>query len=319
MLYSRQFIAHYCLFTLLLIALIGCSSKSTLSNTNPLLSLSEGRYGHTVANDGEKIYVFGGTTASGLSGDIEIFTPQSTSTQVLKRKLIPRRYASAVWDGEESIYIIGGVSAEDRRRHLQSAVEVFNTRTQEVTLVSSHSRATRMNTAVYANGKIYVLGGTTAHPGVRGGLKHVAWLSVFDTQTGVWSELPDMPIAFSTKAVARDGNIYIAGGFDGNQHNAFYEYATDSGQWQQLPQLPVETSAHSIAIVNSSLYTFGNYDELGQTLRYDFATSQWSDAELPFKPSRHNASTTLGDSIVVVGGCVSGRNSYLSDIQSFTL
>ena len=39
-------------------------------------TLAEARYGHSVANDGDKIYVFGGTTNDGFSGDIEIIDPQ---------------------------------------------------------------------------------------------------------------------------------------------------------------------------------------------------------------------------------------------------
>ncbi|MDY6928162.1 MAG: kelch repeat-containing protein [Pseudomonadota bacterium] len=282
-------------------------------------TLSEARYGHSVANDGEKIYVFGGTTSSGFSGDIEIIDPQTQKSQILKNKLIPRRYFSAVWDGKESVYIIGGMSLEGRRPFLQSAVEVFNTRTHEVTQAPSHIRATRMNTAVYLDDKIYVFGGATAGAGLRKGLKHVAWVSVYDTRTHQWTESDDMPVAFASEAVIYNNAIYLAGGFNGRkQFKTFYEFMPGSSQWRELTSLPIETSAHCMTIIKNNLYTFGNYDELEQTLRYNFDTGLWSNANLPLLPRRHAASTTLGNDIYVIGGTVSRIDLYVDSVQVFS-
>tara|TARA_Y100000310_G_scaffold298256_1_gene332059 strand:+ start:802 stop:1788 length:987 start_codon:yes stop_codon:yes gene_type:complete len=282
-------------------------------------TLAEARYGHSVANDGDKIYVFGGTTNDGFSGDIEIIDPQTKKSQLLKNKLIPRRYFSAVWDGKESVYIIGGMSLESRRPYLQSAVEVFNTRTHEVTQAPSHTRATRMNTAVYSDDKIYVFGGTTAGAGLRKGLKHVAWVSVYDTKTQQWTESDDMPLAFATEAVVYKNAIYLAGGFNGRkQFDTFYEFTPASSQWRELTPLPVETSAHSMTIINNNLYTFGNYDEMEQTLRYNFDTGHWSNANLPLAPRRHTASTTLGNDIYVIGGTEGRSGLFIDSVQIFT-
>ena len=310
---------------IVLLFITGCSATPPSEPVgNPVaeaqeFALSEARYGHSVANDGKKIYVFGGTTSSGFSGDIEIIDPQTKKSQLLKNKLIPRRYFSAVWDGKESVYIIGGMSLEGRRPYLQSAVEVFNTRTQEVTQAPSHTRATRMNTAVYSDDKIYVFGGTTAGAGLRKGLKHVAWVSVYDTKTQQWTESDDMPLAFATEAVVYKNAIYLAGGFNGRkQFDTFYEFTPASSQWRELTPLPVETSAHSMTIINNNLYTFGNYDEMEQTLRYNFDTGHWSNANLPLAPRRHTASTTLGNDIYVIGGTEGRSGLFIDSVQIFT-
>jgi len=321
MMLIRQSSKLCALLAITLLTLIGCKAtpQDNMTAKAQEFTLSEARYGHSVANDGEKIYVFGGTTSSGFSGDIEIIDPQTKTSQLLKNKLLPRRYFSAVWDGKESVYIIGGMSLEGRRPYLQSAVEVFNTRTHEVTQAPSHTRATRMNTAVYLDDKIYVFGGSTAITGLRKGLKHVAWVSVYDTRTQQWTESDDMPVAFATEAVIYNNAIYLAGGFNGRkQFDTFYEFTPGSSQWRELTSLPVETSAHSLTVINNHLYTFGNYDELGQTLRYNFDTGLWSNANLPLAPRRHTASTTLGNDIYVIGGTAGRSDLYIDSVQVFT-
>ena len=314
---------------IVLLFITGCNTtppSETIGNPVGILTarsqeftLAEARYGHSVANDGEKIFVFGGTTSSGFSGDIEIIDPQTNTSLLLKSKLIPRRYFSAVWDGRESVYIIGGMSLEGRRPYLQSAVEVFNTRTHEVTQAPSHTRATRMNTAVYSDDKIYVFGGTTASAGLRKGLKHVPWVSVYDTKTQQWTESDEMPVAYATEAVVYNNAIYLAGGFNGRkQFDTFYQFIPASSQWRELTSLPVETSAHAMTVINNDLYTFGNYDELEQTLRYNFDTGQWSNANLPLVPRRHAATTTLGSDIYMIGGTVSRSDLFVDSVQIFT-
>ena len=147
------------LITLLLMALSGCSSKPVLKAEQ--LSLSTARYGHAAINDGNKIYVLAGANKSGFLSDIEIIEPILETTEVLKNKLIPRRYFSAVWDGKHSIYILGGVSLEDKKFRYEKRVEVFNTITHEVSFAQPLPAPTRINSAVFLNGRVFVFGGAT--------------------------------------------------------------------------------------------------------------------------------------------------------------
>lgn len=322
--FIRQLTGGFWLF-LLFSGLTACSStpniqaEPALQTQAQTFALQEGRFGHSVVSDGEKLYVFGGSSQYGLTGSIEIIAPATQQTQHLEAKITPRRYFSAVWDGKESIYLIGGISSHEGRPYLQTEVEVFNTRTLKVSRVASHHRATRMNTAVYLHEKIYVFGGEAQKRSVRGNKSFVPWVSVYDINTNTWSELADMPRAQSTKAVVKGNTIYLAGGFNGKrQFDTFYQFTPDTSEWLSLPVMPVATSAHSMAVLHNSLYTFGNYDQLDQTLRYDFGSGQWTTIQLPFKPSRHNDSVTIADTIYVVGGNLSSKDSYLNYVQTFT-
>jgi|TARA_Y100001968_G_scaffold269637_1_gene260522 N-acetylneuraminic acid mutarotase len=73
-----------------------------------------------------------------------------------------------------------------------------------------------------------------------------------------------------------------------------------------------------MTVINNNLYTFGNYDKLEQTLRYNFDTGHWSNANLPLVPRRHTASTTLGNGIYVIGGTVSRADLFVDSVQIFT-
>ncbi|MDC8830575.1 Kelch repeat-containing protein [Alteromonas gilva] len=314
-----QLLRRFSFILLFVAAISGCSAIPEPTPEGTSFTMTTGRYGHATVTDGKSLFVLGGSTDKGLSGDIEIINPQSSTSELLKDKIIPRRYFSAVWDGEESIYIIGGISAHEGRPYLQTAVEVFNVRTHEVKLTQAHDRATRGNTAVLADNKIYVFGGETAGKKLRNALLYVPWVSVFDTNTQTWAALPDMPVALSTRAAAYNGDIYITGGFDGRrQYRDFYKFDLSSMNWSAMPDMPVATSAHSVVATKDGLYTFGDYDQLDQVLYFDFARATWLNAALPFKPSRHNASAAIVDKIFVTGGNVRSRDSHLNAVQVFT-
>ena len=252
------------LITLLLIILTGCSSKPDL-NSEPL-SLSTARYGHAAVNDGSKIYVLAGANKSGFLSDIEIIEPLLGKKEVLKNRLIPRRYFSAVWDGKHSIYILGGVSIEDKKFRYEKRVEVFNTITHDVSFAQPLPAPTRINSAVFLNGSVFVFGG--AYPS-KGQLKASQIVAVLNIAQKKWVRAADMPTAKTTRAVVRDGLIYVVGGYDRTSSlDVFEKFDPQLNKWESLPTMPVGISAHSLTIVKDKLFVFGNYNNLNSTYSY---------------------------------------------------
>ncbi|WP_407919549.1 kelch repeat-containing protein [Cognaticolwellia mytili] len=145
---------------LVTLTLSGCATQP-VAGTNSF-SLKTARYGHAAVNDGNKIYVIAGSNKANFLSGIEIIAPKTKEIQVLADKIIPRRYFSAVWDGHHSIYIIGGISLQNKQYKYEDRVEIFNTQTHEVTLGKNIPVSARINTAVFSNKRIFVLGG--AHP-----------------------------------------------------------------------------------------------------------------------------------------------------------
>ncbi len=295
--------------------LAGCSSKSDVDPD--ALSLSTARYGHAAVNDGEKIYVLAGGSKSGFLSDIEIIEPISGKTKVLYNKLIPRLYFSAIWDGKHSIYILGGMSIKHSKLRFEKRVEIFNTITHEVSFAQPLPAPTRINSAVFLNGNIFVFGGS--YPS-KGKLKASPAVSVFKVAQEKWLRAADMPTAKATRAVVKDGLIYVVGGYDGTSSlNVFEQFDPQLNKWQSLPSMPVGISAHSLSLINNKLFVFGNYNDLKSTYVYDFQTQTWQKIDIGYKASRHNATTTLGDTTYVIGGTTGSKGPFLDSIQTFKL
>jgi len=299
-----------CCMLISLIAIAGCSS------TQNELSLNEKRYGHAVVNDSKKIFVFAGSNRSGFLGDVEIIDPSTGHIEVLSNHVIPRRYFSAVWDGNQSIYLIGGISRKDGVGRLENRVEVFNTKTYEVTQAKPIPSPTRINTAVWLNDRIYVIGGTEFY---KRRLTPSAQTLSYNPKLDEWSKHANMPTAKTTRAVAKDGYIYTIGGYDRwAAINVFERYDPDADQWHTLDPLPFNVSAHSATILGDDLYIFGDYKRLTATYSYNFTTQKWKNITIGYKASRHNAATTIDDTIYVIGGNVAGNGPFLDYIQKFS-
>lgn len=307
-------------FILALISLFisGCSSTSSIKQkVTDNMSLKQARFGHAMVNDGQKLYVIGGGNKGDFIADIEIIDPKTQTVEVLKGKLIPRRYFSAVWDGEHSIYIIGGASYENRRYRLEHRVEVFNTLTKEVTFVSSLPLPTRLNSAVYKDGKIYNFGGSY----VRNKRRKVADLvAVYDVASNVWTKAATMPTAKETRAFVKGDYIYLLGGYNYRSGlDTFERFDPKLNEWTTLPALPRKISAHSVSVVEDKLFVFGDYNELNLNYSYDFNSQVWQKLDVGYKPSRHNAATALADTIYVTGGNIGGNGPFLDYVQVFAV
>jgi len=280
-------------------------------------SLSTARFGHASVNDGKNLYVLAGSNKSGFLSDIEIIDPVTKKIEVLENKLIPRRYFSAVWDGKHSIYIVGGVSVKRKRLYFEKRVEVFNTITKQVSFAPSLPTPTRINSVVFLKGNIFVFGGT--YP-TDGGLIPSSVVTVLKISENKWVRAADMPTAKSTRAVERNGLIYVVGGYNTKTAlNVFEQFDPRLNQWKTLPPLPVKISAHSVSLVDDKLFVFGNYNSLQSTYSYDFLSQKWQEVFIGYKASRHNAATTLNNITYVTGGTLTGKGPFLDYIQTFNL
>lgn len=305
---------HHLFFTLLLFVVMGCTSKPSLPTG--ALSLETARYGHAVVSDASKIYVLAGANRSGLLSDIEIIDPVTSKIRVLKNHLIPRRFFSAVWDGDHSIYILGGKSKKNGRYLYQDKVEIFDTITHQVSYAKPMPFASRFNTAVFSKGNIFSIGGSSVK------LKQFranSTVGVYNLGKNEWKRIADMPTAKATRAIVKDNQIYLVGGYDEKSAlNVFERFDITTGQWQSLAALPEKISAHSLTLANNKLFVFGDYKQLQLTYSYDFETENWEKMDVSFKASRHNAATSIGGSTYVIGGTTNGSNA-LDYIQKFQL
>ncbi len=281
-------------------------------------SLEVARFGAAVVNDGRYVYTIGGGGhPEKASNSIEIYDPLTNRTELLEDIIIPRFYHSAVFDGEESIYIIGGVGLDEtiQRRRSRTQVEVFNIRTRKVHQLKPFGWATRINTVQIKDNMIYVLGGSYM---TASGEVFSDRMFKYDIEAGRWSQANQMPMPKVTKSAIYGDWLYTVGGYDGDKALASFErYNLTENRWEVLPDLPKGISAHALTVNSDKLYTFGNYDSLSDCFSYDFNTQVWQQESCGLKPIRHAAVTTLNGVSYVVGGTVTGRGPHKDYIQVF--
>lgn len=305
----------------LLIFISACSSQLQQSQIDQFV-LPEGLYGHAVVNNGDKIFVLAGSRERGFSRDILILDPKTRLLVQLKDKLLPRRYHSAVWDGADSIYIVGGVSHWKGRVKLEPSVEVYNITTQEVKIIGEMPVPRRFGSAVYMDGKIIVSGGGILSRKNRADVEVIAsnTVAIFDIKTNTWRKGADLPFSASTRTVALDKQIYAIGGYDGkNAYAHFSRYDPMLNIWTELPNLPQALSAHSVVATEDKIYTFGDYSDLSASYVYDPTDKTWQKSAFKYQASRHNAATSVDGKIYIIGGNVGSNGPFLTSIQIFTL
>ena len=300
----------------LILFLTGCATQSN----KPNIELSQARFGLAAVNDGQRIYVLGGA-GKNMSGTttVEIIDPTTGQIEVLENAITSRFYHSAVFDGDESIYLIGGVGESTffpGEVFRNPTFEVFNTKTKSVTRLGSFRMPTRINTAQYHQGKIYVLGGSQH---LRKGTKYIDDVFIYDIKTKVWRVGAKMPKGKATKSVIFDDWLYTVGGYDGKASlSSFERYSLSENRWETLPDLPKGISAHAVTVNNGKLYSFGNYNSLTDCFSYDFATQIWQQLDCGLSPVRHAGATTLNGVSYIIGGTVTGGPPHVNKVQAYT-
>lgn len=158
------------------------------------------------------------------------------------------------------------------------------------------------NTATAAaDGKIYVIGGTTTVESLWGYAYNVPTEKVmaYDAAMGTWSLLAPLPQPITqATAAAVDGKIYLFGGDDWYGYLdtvLVYDIAADT--WSNLSTIPDGGRAYaSAAAIDGRIYLSGNQDDERVLDIFDTATATWSQTS-PMQHMRYElgvVATTSG-------------------------
>ncbi len=94
----------------------------------------------------------------------------------------------------------------------------------------------------------------------------------------------------------------------------FYKYNPASDQWTKLADLPYNVTGGAVKCVDDKIYYVGGSSggdaSLNNTLVYDIAANQWSDANISISSKRgHMAAVLYKNNFFVIGGLDSIRNA----------
>lgn len=273
------------------------------------------RTGHAAVAIGTKIYVLGGSNAKGYINKIEVFDTETGDISPLPSHLLPRSQFSAVWDGQDSIYIMGGLAKKRGRYGFARWVEVLNIHTGDVSYAPDLPEPAHLNTALKIGDEIWVFGGQTLRA------KHLQYsnkVAIYSLKDRAWHPGPKMTSSREVKSAELNGEVYFVGGYDGWRPNRNVERLdpTDS-KWHSEHNLPMDTSANALASCDNALVSFGDYNQMDRILRWQEGSSEWQQVQLSMQPARHAVAVRVKDDLYVIGGNAGSRGPYVRTIQRF--
>jgi hypothetical protein len=155
--------------------------------------------------------------------------------------------------------------------------------------------------------EIYVVGGFSPEGST------VSTVEIFDTDTGEWSEGPDLPVGLNhAMAVSAADTIYVIGGYRGFLTDVSMDvYRLEGDTWQEMSPMPEGRAAAAVAVVEDAVYVAGGMgaheghshslveDDM---LVYNTSSDTWSTTTGPPTPREHVAGTAVDGLVYVMGG-----------------
>jgi N-acetylneuraminic acid mutarotase len=295
--------------TLAGLAILVAASHAAAQNTWSMgAPMPTARQWPAVGAVGNKIYVVGGATDSGIVSVNEIYDTKTNTWRTGAPDPTPRVWAAgAVVDG--ILYVIGGNNGGQL-----DVVEAYNPATDTWTTGLAPMPTARDSIrAAVDSGIIYAIGG------YNGCCGRLATVESYDPATNTWTEEAPMLVAKSDMALGLLGGIIVAAGGLANSgltdDNEGYNVAKNS--WASLTSSANDMGGGCAMGRNGLLYSevYGAEDNLFQS--YDPKTKSWSSlAPLP-QPIYVSGSAKVGGRLFCIGGLGGTSNQAVDYVQIY--
>lgn len=207
---------------------------------------------------GNKLYVFGGSTASFSGGvsNASVYDPSTNVWTTLAPMPTPRGGATAqMLNG--MIYVLGGIGANGNSL---TTVEIYNPAT------NSWNTGTPMLTArdnagsARIGNRLYIFGGRT-----RFSNNTLSSIEIFDATSNIWNAGAPMPTGRRSVVVGTVGErIQVIGG-ENPSTNANEEYNPVTNSWRVLTPIPTARHGAVAGTIGGRLYVVGGGPVAGTT------------------------------------------------------
>lgn len=216
--------------------------------------LPEPRAGRASAAVGLDVYVIGGETADGITGDTRIFDTRERTWQRAASKPTEVTAATAA-DLFGEIYVPGGMLANGQPTAI---VEAYSPSQNAWRRVASLPRPVAGALAVSDGGFLYVFGGRDEN-----GL--LASSFVYDPGADSWRPIAPLPAPLADAAGgALTGRIYVVGGTgESGPQSSCAVYNPTADNWEDCPSMIRPRSGAGATVLLNKLYVIGgeNMDE----------------------------------------------------------
>jgi N-acetylneuraminic acid mutarotase len=247
----------------------------------------------TSAADSNFIYMANGYSKTvPYTSEVEKYGIKTNTWTTLTKKSIPKKFASSALVGDK-LYVFNGVMTGNR---LNSKVEVIDVNTGAILLAVDNPNPVFGGGVAVWEGKIYTFGGAKSSKVFSNKLFQ------FDPVTNVWTELASMAVAKETKGAIVNGQLYIVGGYNGEQIQRVDRYDLQADNWAHVAAMPISISGNAVAQHEGKIYLVGDYSKLNQITMFDTKTSSFQLLQSYMTGRRHAASHVIGGNLYVLGG-----------------
>ena len=299
------------------------------------------RQEHSTVALGNNIYILGGITLEQSASNetstptldlVDVYSISQNTWRAVAPLPKPMNHANAaVVDGK--IYVLGGLAAGYVWNAFPDCY-VYDPETNYwKTLPPMPAEQARGSAAMGVHKTtIYLSGGMRSLSGHPHGLQDtVSTVTSYNTESGVWKTLPDLPAPRDHAGAALIKNtIYVLGGRTHGQVNVrnttyvFDVHSPEAG-WTQKADMPTARGGLATGVIGSVVYTFGGEGNpapgsngvYNQTEAYDTRKDTWTRLA-PMSIPRHGTSaTSIGGGIYIPGGSVAQGTGPVDSFTEF--
>jgi DNA-binding CsgD family transcriptional regulator/N-acetylneuraminic acid mutarotase len=260
--------------------------------------LPEAQAGRAVASVGLDVYLIGGETAAGVTGEVRVLDTLEHVWRSAAAKPTPVTATTAdELFGE--LYVPGGLDAAGQPT---AVVEAYSPSQNAWRRVASLPQAVAGGLTVAEGGFLYLIGGRN-----ETGPLDTAY--VYDPGADSWRPVAPLPAARNEPAGgAVTGRIYIVGGSDGaTEQPSCYVYDPPADAWDECPPMLEPRAGAGAAVLLNKLYVIGGIEGEegpGHGEIYDPVSRTWTVLNAPPGVSawREPAVTLVETRIYALGG-----------------
>ena len=309
------------------------AQQSSWTKKAPLPEKSEE---FSFASVNNRIYLFGGSPPGENQpppGIVQEYDPATDRWSSRKKMPLPAHHLAAVgFDGK--IYVFGGAAQPQSGGPNQVPVNnawEYDPAADTWKALAPMPTARMAPVAAESNGKIYVIGGASVHPGAKlvslgPKVPHRSLNTneVYDPATNKWETRMAMPTARNHAAAGViGGKIYVIGGrlasafaSAGSNSDVVEVFDPAENTWGAAglrmttarSAMAFATFANRILIAGGEIVDRHMFAAIRAVEAYDPATNQWT--ELPILPAARQgvSAAVVGNRLYVIGGHVQGTD-----------